>query len=188
MELKEAHPNITKQEKWTLSKLIDPRKLTPDATLHAVHSDRLPVRSVIQILFSEQTRLGRANEWTGNSFHGTKSLSPSPALDAPGRCPSKREVLGQQREMRKLQEDVGRLQMQCQALQAQVEKLSSEKKKRGMFRWGNFLFRNGEAAERSVDDYEAATERRTPRTPMEGRKGRMVHGRGTPPKWRNSLS
>lgn len=90
--------------------------------------------------------------------------------------------------MRKLREDVARLQTQCRVLQAQRDRLGSDKKEKGIFRWSSFLFRNGKAVERPVDDYEVGLERRTPGMPMDGRKVRLVHGKGTPPKWRNSLS
>jgi hypothetical protein len=47
----QAHPNTSKVEK-SLCRLIDARKLTAEAAAHAVQNDRLPVRLVMQVLFS----------------------------------------------------------------------------------------------------------------------------------------
>ncbi|CAL9195946.1 root phototropism protein 3-like [Musa acuminata AAA Group] len=180
-----AHPSTSKQERKTLCGLIDARKLSAEASLHAAQNERLPVRSVIQVLFSEHTKLNRLTDWSG-SFSGSRSPNPA-ALEPPGRCPSKREVLVQQQEMRRLRDDVARLQLHCHALQAQIDKLTCVKKKRGFFRWASFLFlfRTTSDVVEKVEDYELGAERPTP---MRTKKGRLAQGKGTPAKWRNSLS
>ena len=128
----QAHPEVTKQERKSLCRLIDSRKLSPEASLHAAQNDRLPVRAVIQVLFSEQAKLNKQLDWSG-SFSSIRSphigFDPSAA-----RCLSKREVGAQQMEIRKLREEVLRLQSQCNAMQVQIEKLV-EKKKGTFFRW-----------------------------------------------------
>ncbi|XP_008792131.3 root phototropism protein 3 [Phoenix dactylifera] len=176
-----AHPNAGKQERKALCRLIDARKLSSEASVHAAQNERLPVRSVIQVLFSEHSKLNRISEGSW-SFAGLRS--PNPALEPPLRVPSKREVLAQQHEVRKLREDVARLQVQCHALQAQVDRLSLEKRKKGFFRWSSLLFRSADVVEK-VEDYEVGAERRTP---MDAKKGRLAQEKGTPPKWRNSMS
>ncbi|CAE6262090.1 unnamed protein product [Arabidopsis arenosa] len=50
------HPGITKSEKKSISRLMDCRKLSPEACAHAVQNERLPLRVVVQILFFEQVR------------------------------------------------------------------------------------------------------------------------------------
>ncbi|KAJ6330218.1 hypothetical protein OIU76_008940 [Salix suchowensis] len=125
-----AHPGVTKQERKVLFRLIDSRKLSHEASLHAAQNERLPVRAVVQVLFFEQTKHNRQMEWSG-SFSGTRS--PYIGFEASTRCLSKREMCGQQTEVRKLREDVHRLQSQCNAMQMQMERLSEKKK--GFFRW-----------------------------------------------------
>ncbi|KAH8514313.1 hypothetical protein Peur_057910 [Populus x canadensis] len=125
-----AHPGVSKHERKVLFRLIDSRKLSQEASLHAAQNERLPVRAVIQVLFSEHTKLNRQMDWSG-SFSGTRS--PYIGLEAPARCLSKREMSVQQTEVRKLREDVHRLQSQCYAMQAQMER--SWEKKKGFFRW-----------------------------------------------------
>ncbi|KAK8452499.1 hypothetical protein SEVIR_5G121000v4 [Setaria viridis] len=103
-----AHPNTAKEERKSLCRLIDARKLTAEAAAHAVQNERMPVRSVMQVLFSEHGKLNRLAELSA-SFSGPRT--PNPALELPGRCPSKREVLAQHQEVRRLREDVARLQV-----------------------------------------------------------------------------
>nr|CAB3476058.1 unnamed protein product [Digitaria exilis] len=180
-----AHPNTSKEERKSLCRLIDARKLTAEAAAHAVQNERMPVRSVMQVLFSEHGKLNRLAELSA-SFSGPRS--PNPALEPPGRCPSKREVLAQHQEVRRLREDVARLQVQCNALQAQVERLSSDRRRRGgggFFKWSAFWFGGGMGADVArVDDSESGMERRTP---AKGKKDSAASG--TPnAKWRKSTS
>ncbi|PON74798.1 BTB/POZ domain-containing protein NPY [Parasponia andersonii] len=55
MYLKE-HPGISKSERKKICKLMDCRKLSVDACMHAVQNERLPLRVVVQVLFFEQVR------------------------------------------------------------------------------------------------------------------------------------
>ena len=52
----QAHPNLTKAERKKLCGLMDVKKLTMDASMHAAQNDRLPLRVVVQVLFFEQVR------------------------------------------------------------------------------------------------------------------------------------
>lgn len=184
-----AHPGTAKEERKSLARLIDARKLTAEAAAHAVQNERMPVRAVVQVLFSEHGKLNRLAELSA-SFSGQRSPSPSPnpALELPGRCPSKREVLAQHQEVRRLRDDVARLQVQCNALQAQVDRLGSERRRRGgggggFFKWSAFWFGGGMGADVArVDDSESGMERRTP---PKGKKSATA----TPnAKWRKSTS
>ncbi|KAJ3674342.1 hypothetical protein LUZ60_004958 [Juncus effusus] len=55
MYLKE-HPALTKSEKKRLCGLMDCKKLSHDACMHAIQNERLPLRVVVQVLFFEQLR------------------------------------------------------------------------------------------------------------------------------------
>ncbi|KAF6988543.1 hypothetical protein CFC21_006064 [Triticum aestivum] len=195
-----AHPHSSKEERRSLCRLIDARKLSTEAAAHAVQNDRLPVRCVVQVLFSEHgSKLSRLADWSG-SFRSLQNRSPG-ALDltsssssAAARCPSKREVVSQHHELRRLREDVSRLQVQCHALQAQVERLTSDRRRRGLFKWGAFLFGGGGGADATrVDDSDSGMER----TPLSGSKkaraaaaAALTPATGTPTvaRWRRSHS
>uniref|UniRef100_A0A0D9ZUV8 NPH3 domain-containing protein n=1 Tax=Oryza glumipatula TaxID=40148 RepID=A0A0D9ZUV8_9ORYZ len=202
-----AHPHAGKEERRSLCRLIDARKLTAEAAAHAVQNERLPVRCVVQVLFSEHgSKLTRLAEWTTGSFRSLQSRSPADLIVTGGganggaRCPSKREVAAQHHELRRLREDVSRLQVQCHALQAQVDRLSSERRRRpgGLFK---LLFGGGGGAGATgavvVDDSDSGLDR----TPLSGKKGVVVRATaaaaaastpasGTPAvaRWRRSHS
>uniref|UniRef100_A0A453JV27 Coleoptile phototropism protein 1 n=1 Tax=Aegilops tauschii subsp. strangulata TaxID=200361 RepID=A0A453JV27_AEGTS len=73
MYLKE-HPSMTKSEKKRLCGLMDCKKLTAEASSHAVQNERLPLRLVVQVLFFEQLRASASAEAAASDHH------PSPAL------------------------------------------------------------------------------------------------------------
>ncbi|KAL6606065.1 hypothetical protein ACP70R_041718 [Stipagrostis hirtigluma subsp. patula] len=50
------HPSLPKLEKRKISSLMDVRKLSKEACIHAAQNDRLPLRVVVQVLFFEQLR------------------------------------------------------------------------------------------------------------------------------------
>lgn len=60
----QEHPGINKGEKKRMCKLMDCRKLSVDACMHAVQNERLPLRVVVQVLFFEQIRASASG---GNS-------------------------------------------------------------------------------------------------------------------------
>ncbi|MFS8017919.1 putative NPH3 domain-containing protein [Helianthus anomalus] len=50
------HPTLTEVERKKVCELIDVKKLSADASIHAAQNDRLLLRMVVQILFHEQVR------------------------------------------------------------------------------------------------------------------------------------
>ncbi|VAI37153.1 unnamed protein product [Triticum turgidum subsp. durum] len=55
-----AHPALREEEKEKVSGVVDGRKLTLEACTHAAQNERLPLRTVVQVLFFEQLQLRRA--------------------------------------------------------------------------------------------------------------------------------
>lgn len=53
----QEHPGISKSERKRICKLMDCKKLSVDACMHAVQNERLPLRVVVQVLFFEQVRV-----------------------------------------------------------------------------------------------------------------------------------
>ncbi|KAK3026110.1 hypothetical protein RJ639_040782 [Escallonia herrerae] len=182
-----AHPGASKQERKTLCRLIDSRKLSPDASLHAAQNERLPVRSVIQVLLSEQSKLNRHLDWSG-SFSATKS--PNLCLDhPPGRCHSEHEMTTQKLEIRKLKDDVLRLQSQCFSLQGKMERLVLEKRK-GFFSWkklGLMPSLKSSGVANKIEKGEIRSEIGYGRQTPIDTKGRLVRGK-TSTSWRKSIS
>ncbi|KAK7261884.1 hypothetical protein RIF29_28207 [Crotalaria pallida] len=175
-----AHSSVSKQDRKGLCRLIDSRKLTPEASIHAAQNERLPVRAVIQVLFSEHTKLNRHIDWS-SSFSGLRSPN-GVAFDPPARCLSKREMNVQQMEIRKLKEDVYRLQSQCNAMQVQMERMLVERKK-GFFKWKKkFAFSKGAGEVEKIEEDGFGRQ-----TPMDMNTS-MVKGRTPHKLWRKSMS
>ncbi|KAJ4962235.1 hypothetical protein NE237_022174 [Protea cynaroides] len=55
-----AHPWITEEEREKICGVLDCQKLTFEACTHAAQNERLPLRSVVQVLFFEQLQLRQA--------------------------------------------------------------------------------------------------------------------------------
>ncbi|PHT47217.1 hypothetical protein CQW23_11425 [Capsicum baccatum] len=188
-----AHPGLSKQERKSLCRLIDSRKLSPEASLHAAQNERLPVRAVIQVLLSEQTKLNNNKQhqidWSGSFVSVTRSPNQQGLIEPPARCMSKREMNVQQMEIKRLKEEVLRLQSQCMAMQAQIEKLLEKKRGSGFFSWKKIIVPSLVNKVDKIGDVDRETEvgfvgRQTPGD----MKTRLVRGRTPNNKWRKSLS
>eukprot|EP00249_Psilotum_nudum_P009506 c21980_g1_i1 orf=88-1746(-) len=62
------HPGLTKNERKKLCRLMDCKKLSMDACMHAAQNERLPLRVVVQVLFYEQVRLAMAGGFLLNDL------------------------------------------------------------------------------------------------------------------------
>ncbi|KAA8525589.1 hypothetical protein F0562_007444 [Nyssa sinensis] len=60
------HPVLTKAERKKLCGLMDVKKLTMDASMHAAQNERLPLRVVVQVLFFEQVRVAAGVQTPNN--------------------------------------------------------------------------------------------------------------------------
>ncbi|CAA7407805.1 unnamed protein product [Spirodela intermedia] len=66
------HAELSKEEKKKLCRLIDCRNLSADARSHAVTNDRLPLRTIVQVLFAEQEKAAGGGGGGGaGSSHGS---------------------------------------------------------------------------------------------------------------------
>jgi hypothetical protein len=57
----QEHPGISKSERKRICNLMDCKKLSVDACMHAMQNDRLPLRVVVQVLFFEQVRVAASS-------------------------------------------------------------------------------------------------------------------------------
>ncbi|XWS41802.1 hypothetical protein CRYUN_Cryun17cG0114400 [Craigia yunnanensis] len=70
-----AHPTITDLERKKVCSLMDCQKLSREACAHAAQNDRLPVQTVVQVLYYEQQRLR-------DVMNGSISSGDSPAISS----------------------------------------------------------------------------------------------------------
>ncbi|XP_013738514.2 BTB/POZ domain-containing protein NPY3-like [Brassica napus] len=81
MFLKE-HPGTTKSKKKSICRLMDCRKLSPEACAHAVQNERLPLRVVVQILFFEQVRATAKPSLPPSGSHGSSRTTTEEECDS----------------------------------------------------------------------------------------------------------
>ncbi|MBA0590582.1 hypothetical protein Gorai_019281 [Gossypium raimondii] len=70
-----AHPTITDLERKKVCSLMDCQKLSREACAHAAQNDRLPVQTVVQVLYYEQQRLR-------DVMNGSMSSGTSPSISS----------------------------------------------------------------------------------------------------------
>ncbi|CAN6874478.1 unnamed protein product [Brassica oleracea] len=77
-----AHPWVTEEEKEKICGVMDCQKLTLEACTHAAQNERLPLRTVVQVLFFEQLQLRQAiagTLLTAQSPSPSQSSEPRPS-------------------------------------------------------------------------------------------------------------
>ncbi|KAF8378219.1 hypothetical protein HHK36_029558 [Tetracentron sinense] len=93
-----AHPNLSKSERKRLCRILDCKKLSMEACMHAAQNELLPLRVVVQVLFFEQTRAamagGQVTELPNNikavlSVHEEDPSRPPPAPQSTTSGPAK---------------------------------------------------------------------------------------------------
>ncbi|XP_028780606.1 BTB/POZ domain-containing protein NPY2-like [Neltuma alba] len=72
-----VHPGISKGERKRICKLMDCKKLSAEACMHAVQNERLPMRVVVQVLYFEQVRTAASSGASTPDVHrgGMKDLN-----------------------------------------------------------------------------------------------------------------
>ncbi|CAN6195366.1 unnamed protein product [Urochloa humidicola] len=74
------HPELSKADKKRLCRLIDCRKLSPEVRAQAISNDRMPLRTIVQLLFVEQERtMGAA---AAGASQGTAATAPADRASA----------------------------------------------------------------------------------------------------------
>jgi hypothetical protein len=86
----QAHPTLTEHERKRLCRVMDCQKLSFDACMHAAQNERLPLRVVVQVLFSEQVKISNA---LASSSAALRSSSSAPGADAAPAMPTTRRQL-----------------------------------------------------------------------------------------------
>lgn len=71
-----AHPTLSEHERKRLCRVMDCQKLSIDACMHAAQNERLPLRVVVQVLFSEQVKISNAIANTSLKEGGDSHYQP----------------------------------------------------------------------------------------------------------------
>lgn len=128
-----AHQGLSDPDKRKLCKLIDFQKLSQEAGAHAAQNERLPLQSIVQVLYFEQLRLRNAlsssypeedhkpmhQSWRINSGALSASMSP------------KDNYASLRRENRELKLELARLRMRLNDLEKDHVSMRRDMKRSG---------------------------------------------------------
>ncbi|RWR74292.1 BTB/POZ domain-containing protein isoform X1 [Cinnamomum micranthum f. kanehirae] len=82
-----AHPNLDKSERKRLCRILDCKKLSVEACMHAAQNELLPLRVVVQVLFFEQARATTSGGHVTELPHNIKALLTTTHEDIGSRPP-----------------------------------------------------------------------------------------------------
>ncbi|CAH9064559.1 unnamed protein product [Cuscuta epithymum] len=106
-----VHPNLSKADRKLLCRILDCRKLSPEVCAQAVRNERLPLRTVVQVLYFEQER-GTARTTTPSQLSTPKGdfngLRNNLKLDSDDQRPHKATEENRRRRRTIVHEDVSR--------------------------------------------------------------------------------
>ncbi|KAF0932095.1 hypothetical protein E2562_008632 [Oryza meyeriana var. granulata] len=202
-----AHPTLTEHERKRLCRVMDCQKLSFDACMHAAQNERLPLRVVVQVLFSEQVKISNVLA----SSSALKAAAPDALLPPPmpttrrqlldgtpqsfqeGWAAAKKDINTLKFELESMKAKYLELQHEMDALQKQVDrsapspgagpgaagtKIGGGGKQQGSSAWSSGWKKLGRLAKMSGADAAAP--------------GGMAPGgeaaRKGPRRWRNSIS
>ncbi|CAN8257949.1 unnamed protein product [Cochlearia groenlandica] len=130
MYLKE-HTGITKGEKKRMCKLMDCRKLSVEACMHAVQNERLPLRVVVQVLFFEQVRAAASSgsstpDISKGMIKEVRSCTTSgSSKSVPTVMEDEWDAVATEEEMRALKREIAALKMQEESGRKSVDRAAA---------------------------------------------------------------
>ncbi|ESR41434.1 BTB/POZ domain-containing protein DOT3 [Citrus sinensis] len=117
-----SHPSLSEHDRRRLCKLMNCEKLSLDACTHAAQNDRLPLRTVVQVLFSEQVKMRTAMQEKEPALQCDNSeqddTQPSTSI----------EIKNLREELENVKTRMAALQKDYSELQREYEKLSNKHK------------------------------------------------------------
>ncbi|XP_041016057.1 BTB/POZ domain-containing protein At1g67900-like [Juglans microcarpa x Juglans regia] len=82
-----AHPDLNKSDRKRLCRILDCKKLSMEACMHAAQNELLPLRVIVQVLFFEQARAAMAGGKVTELPSNIKALLATQGID-PSRPPA----------------------------------------------------------------------------------------------------
>ncbi|KAH1078856.1 hypothetical protein AAZX31_19G194900 [Glycine max] len=112
-----VHPNMKDSERYRLCKTIDCQKLSQEASSHAAQNERLPVQTVVQVLYLEQMRLRNAMNGGHNQVFFGQFPHRSGSGAGSGAISPRDNYASVRRENRELKLEVARMRMRLTDLE-----------------------------------------------------------------------
>ncbi|KAK7399552.1 hypothetical protein VNO78_10737 [Psophocarpus tetragonolobus] len=117
-----SHPSLAEHDRKRLCKIMNCEKLSLDACLHAAQNERLPLRTVVQVLFSEQIKMRTAMQEKEPAQSGIQSEQEGNQTSAT------MDIKALKAELENLKSKMVELQNDYFELQQEYEKLSKKPK------------------------------------------------------------
>ncbi|XP_031273821.1 root phototropism protein 3 [Pistacia vera] len=133
-----AHPTLSEHERKRLCRVMDCQKLSIDACMHAAQNERLPLRVVVQVLFSEQVKISNAIANNSLKEAGESQYQPmisnrktllegTPQSFQEGWAAAKKDINTLKFELESVKAKYLELQNDMENLQRQFDKISKQK-------------------------------------------------------------
>uniref|UniRef100_A0A5B7B362 Putative root phototropism protein 3 n=1 Tax=Davidia involucrata TaxID=16924 RepID=A0A5B7B362_DAVIN len=133
-----AHPTLSEHERKRLCRVMDCQKLSIDACMHAAQNERLPLRVVVQVLFSEQVKISNAIANSSLKEAGENQLQPTisnrktlldgtPQSFQEGWAAAKKDINTLKFELESVKAKYLELQNDMENLQRQFDKMAKPK-------------------------------------------------------------
>ncbi|XVE66588.1 hypothetical protein DITRI_Ditri08aG0090600 [Diplodiscus trichospermus] len=133
-----AHPTLSEHERKRLCRVMDCQKLSIDACIHAAQNERLPLRVVVQVLFSEQVKISNALANSTLKNPGETQYQPlipnhktllegTPQSFQEGWAAAKKDINTLMFELESMKAKYLELQNDMENLQRQFDKMSKQK-------------------------------------------------------------
>ncbi|KAI9176624.1 hypothetical protein LWI28_005163 [Acer negundo] len=133
-----AHPTLSEHERKRLCRVMDCQKLSIDACMHAAQNERLPLRVVVQVLFSEQVKISNTIATNSLKEAGDGQYQPmisnrktllegTPQSFQEGWATAKKDINTLKFELESVKTKYLELQNDMENLQRQFDKISKQK-------------------------------------------------------------
>ncbi|WCJ31880.1 Phototropic-responsive NPH3 family protein [Euphorbia peplus] len=113
-----THPSLSEHDRRKLCKVMNCEKLSLDACTHAAQNDRLPLRTVVQVLFSEQVKMRAAMREKEHIASGNNSEQEA------GQTLTEADIIALKTELENVKANLEELQRDYSQLQQDYEKLN----------------------------------------------------------------
>ncbi|KAI4296417.1 hypothetical protein L6164_036376 [Bauhinia variegata] len=182
-----AHPTLSEHERKRLCRVLDCQKLSMDACMHAAQNERLPLRVVVQVLFSEQVKISNAlansslkegveSQYQPMAINRKTLLEGTPQSFQEGWEAAKKDINTLKFELETVKTKYLELQNDMESLQKQFDKMLKQKQTSA---WSSGWKKLSKLTKMSnVENHDVGP--RIPNTAENNGK--------TPRRWRNSIS
>ncbi|KAI7755852.1 hypothetical protein M8C21_009194 [Ambrosia artemisiifolia] len=179
-----AHPTLSEHERKRLCRVMDCQKLSMDACMHAAQNERLPLRVVVQVLFSEQVKISNAiasnsvKETGGSNYQPMVQnrktlLEGTPQSFQEGWAAAKKDINTLKFELETVKTKYLELQHDMENLQRQFDKVTKPKQQSA---WSSGWKKLSKITKLSAMENNVES----PRNAAQAKKA--------PRRWRNSIS